>query len=356
MDNLAKSHWLDQSGRQQPFNALITGEYWPVLINGRKIHSRLQDSLYEEIYREKMSLHWEKKDQTSQECSMSINWEACAAAMKRLKISRRHWIAKHTEGMCGVGKWLVIWKEQEVADCPCCSEFEDAPHVWVCQEQEATALREEGFSRLSAWMVEAQTAPEVRTVILTRLSQWSTGSPLTPIDTSFAGLQHALHTQDGIGWDAFFEGRVAIEWEQVQETYYLWCRSRKSGRRWTIALIQKLWDVAWDLWEHRNGFVHAKENVEIREGMALIDDNIRSEFQRGPHGLQPRDHYLFDGTIGTLLQSSIIYRQRWLRRVETARARASRRQAMTLSGERQVLRNWLQGANGGQGGNGGNGN
>ena len=49
-----------------------------------------------------------------------------------------------------------------------------------------------------------------------------------------------------------------IDWEQAQEAYYKWYRSRKSARRWTTALIQKLWNVAWDLWEHRNGIVHAR--------------------------------------------------------------------------------------------------
>jgi hypothetical protein len=128
----------------------------------------------------------------------------------------------------------------------------------------------------------------------------------------FAGC----HTQDAIGWDNFFEGCIAKDWEQAQAAYYKWCRSRKSARRWTTALIQKLWNVAWGLWEHRNGIVYDAENAEILNGMAAIDNEIRAQFQQGPHGLQQRDHGLFTGPVNGILAASIVYRQRWLQRVQ----------------------------------------
>jgi hypothetical protein len=62
MDSLTKLHWLEKSGQRQPLNSTITGEYWPVFIRGRKLHSNLRNTLYEEIYREKMAVRWDKKD------------------------------------------------------------------------------------------------------------------------------------------------------------------------------------------------------------------------------------------------------------------------------------------------------
>jgi hypothetical protein len=111
---------------------------------------------------------------------------------------------------------------------------------------------------------------------------------MLPVQTDSVGLQDAIQSQDAIGWDNVFEECIAKDSEQAQDDYYKWCRSRKSAWRWTIALIQKLWNVAWDLWEHRNGgIVHAAENVEILHGMAEIDNEIRAQFQQqGPHGLQ----------------------------------------------------------------------
>ena len=130
--------------------------------------------------------------------------------MKRLKIARRHWIAKHTEGVCGVGKWLVTWQEREKEDCPRCSEFEDARHVWLCPAAEAKLIRKEGISGISQWMEEVQTGPEIRTAIETFLSQWSDNLPMLPIQTDSVGLQDtSIQSQDAIGWDNFFEGCIA---------------------------------------------------------------------------------------------------------------------------------------------------
>jgi hypothetical protein len=108
MDSLTKMHWLEMLD-------------WLIFTTGQKIHSRLHNSLYKEIYQSKMVLRWESKNHMTVDRNMLVNWEACASAMQCLKIPQRHRVAKHTEGMCGVGKWLVIWKERDNSDCPRCS-------------------------------------------------------------------------------------------------------------------------------------------------------------------------------------------------------------------------------------------
>jgi hypothetical protein len=326
-----------------PRNDTLLGEFWPIFINGQKIHSYLQSSLYEEIYRSKMSLHWERKQRMTTERSILVNWPACASAMQRLKISRRHWIAKHSEGMCGVGKWLVIWKEREHPDCPRCSAFEDAQHVWNCPSPEATLIRTTGISTLSSWMEDVQTATDINQAITTRLTQWSAQLPFTPIPLLTEDTQAAVAAQDDIGWDNFFEGRVAKDWEYAQDSHYKWCKSRRSGRRWTISLIQKLWDIAWDLWENRNDMLYAKENAEALHGMDAVDDDIHRHFQRGPVGLLPNDQALLSGSVNDVLSTPIFYRQRWLLRMDNARSRANRRQADTYQAERQLFAAWLHG-------------
>ena len=70
--------------------------------------------------------------------------------------------------------------------------------------------------------------------------------------------------QDRIGWHHFLEGSLSPLWQQVQHDYLLFIGSRRSSLRWVSALICKLWDVAWDQWEHRNGILHETEN-EVTE-------------------------------------------------------------------------------------------
>ena len=296
--------------------------------------------------RQKMASHWEKKNRFTRDQCMRINWDACEGAMRRLKIPRRNWIVKHTEGMCGVGKWLLIWKDKDTDACPLCSAPEDARHVWKCPDHRAQAVRTKGLHDLSTWMETAQTDPEIQSAIITNLTQCLNGQPPTPITETSQGVHAAIDIQNDIGWENFFEGCIAKEWEYTQIVYYEWCRSKKSGRRWTTALIQKLWDIAWDLWEYRNGIVHSSENAEILHNMAETNGAIRTQYLRGPHGLAQHDHSLFRESIEDILSASILYRQKWLKRVETARDRAARRHITTYSQERHALRAWLHSTNG----------
>jgi hypothetical protein len=88
MDNLAKAHWAKQYPLPRPDTVPITGAYWPTSIWGRQVTSALHATMYEEIYRVKMGVHWEKQERMNREHSVLVNWDACAIAMKCLKISR----------------------------------------------------------------------------------------------------------------------------------------------------------------------------------------------------------------------------------------------------------------------------
>jgi hypothetical protein len=248
--------------------------------------------------------------------------------------------------MCGVGKWLLIWKDKDTDACPLCSALEDARHVWKCPDNRAQAICTKGLNNPSTWTETEQMDPAIQSAIIAHLSQCLNSQPPIPIPETSPTIQSAINIQNDISWENFFEGCIAKEWEHNQIVYYEWCRSRKSGCRWTTALIQKLWDITWDLWEHRNGLVHAKENAETLHNMAETDGEIRAQYLRGPHGLAQCDHYLFSRPVADILSASILYRQKWLIRVETARDRAARQLITMYSRERQALRAWLQGTNG----------
>jgi hypothetical protein len=82
MDNLAKSYWQEQlHSAASTTTQALAGEYWPVFLNGRKVHSSLTKSIYEEVYRNKLAIHWEKHDRFTQEQCRRINWDACEQAM-----------------------------------------------------------------------------------------------------------------------------------------------------------------------------------------------------------------------------------------------------------------------------------
>ena len=123
--------------------------------------------------------------------------------------------------------------------------------------------------------------------------------------------------------------------------YYTWAGKSRTGRRWAVALIQKLWDIAWDLWEHRNGHVHRT----TPNNLALINAaaRIRHEYAAGSALLTAEDQHLFCQPIDTMLASPLVVQQAWLDLVQVARTQAQRRDRAAYRQERNFLRSWLQG-------------
>jgi hypothetical protein len=90
-------------------------------------------------------------------------------------------------------------------------------------------------------------------------------------------------------------------------------------------MVGKLWEIAWDLWDHRN---QIKNNIETDQDLArseAILHSVRAEYAFGRAGLPRRDWRLFQRPLLSLLASSLYYQDAWLTRVQTARARQNRR-------------------------------
>ncbi len=82
------------------------------------------------------------------------------------------------------------------------------------------------------------------------LLSWKEVWEYNPESSDHVGLEEAFEAQEQIGWKAFLEGYLSILWWEIQHKYYQPLGSHMSGKRWTIALIQKAWNVAGDQWEH----------------------------------------------------------------------------------------------------------
>jgi hypothetical protein len=67
-----------------------------------------------------------------------------------------------------------------------------------------------------------------------------------------ASTRHSMtHTSTRHSWMAsIFEEWVDSGWGKTQKLYYIMLQSRCTGKQWRITLIRKLWQIAWNLWEH----------------------------------------------------------------------------------------------------------
>ena len=80
----------------------------------------------------------------------------------------------------------------------------------------------------------------------------------------------------------FFLGRFSGEWETLQETYYVTRpeyhpKKSRKGDRWQSAVIRKVWDSWYKLWDQRNQDVHGADEkhhalIERREATRKLNE------------------------------------------------------------------------------------
>jgi hypothetical protein len=201
----------------------------------------ISSTLYGIVHSEEARSYWEDKEKIAEASLDYVNWDAIGSAMKSTKLPKRLFISKQTVGMCGVGKFMKMWKQQDTDKCPRCEASEDAAHVLKCSGEGANDIWSKALQALDDWVTNNQTDPDIQEVIMTWLHKWrySDESGITIHHT----LKVAMEQQNNIGWQSFLEGWTAMEWEFVQQDHYDFLGSRRTGKRWVIELIKKLWLV-----------------------------------------------------------------------------------------------------------------
>ena len=256
-------------------------------------------------------------------------------------------MTKHMAGMCGVGKFMLQWKQWDKDQCPRCGEPEDAPHVWTCKDPEARDIWSKAIASIELLLRKLNTDPTICHIIILYLTGWQTGEDI--LYTPPSALEAAVQEQNQIGWNRFFEGWLSSQWVIAQQHYYSVTKSNKTGRRWVIAIIQNLWDTAWDLWEHRNEVLHEKENLVTRAmGLHLNRRVTRVFLDLCSRPLRANDSHLVRLPLSKLLERNVSYKTQWLRVAEPA-LREDRHQAWQhgtrttrmVSGMQRCMLSWL---------------
>jgi hypothetical protein len=92
-----------------------------------------------------------------------------------------------------------------------------------------------------------------------------------------------------------------------------------THKRWMIAILKKVWDISWDMWEQRNGIVHETLHPRRLDQWLALQQAVRDRFQEGCDTLLPRDQQLFAKGLDTLLKGSDCEMNQWMTSVMLAR-------------------------------------
>jgi hypothetical protein len=108
---------------------------------------------------------------------------------------------------------------------------EDATHIWKCQYPRAIDVWTQAIANLEVWMQKQRTQPGIIQVICAKLLAWQRGfTEEIPVGT-FHSLQAVVQKHDEVGWQSLLEGRPSLGRSEVQQRYYEYIGSRRSGLR-----------------------------------------------------------------------------------------------------------------------------
>jgi len=284
--------------------------------------------------------YWATKLPGTTSLPATLDMQAMERALSESTPGRRRWVTKHITGHFAHGQNMQRRGQRTSTACPRCqTPVEDKVHILRCQSESARAQWKLSMKALHQWMKDQGTASEIRHAIMTYLEQWANDSP-TPghSDETFTEEQRR------IGWDRMLDGWLTRGWRDHQEKIWKNAKSRKSCLRWAAALIQKLWDVSWDMWDHRNKELYAGSEIQQQITHSLVDDRIKALYAGGAQQL-PRDALKFlRQPLATVLQYPLASKQIWLDAVNTAQQQRRRHEHGRYLGEQRFMATWLASA------------
>jgi len=114
------------------------------------------------------------------------------------------------------------------------------------------------------------------------------------------------------------DGWLTRSWRDHQEKMWKIEKSCKSSLRWTAALIQKLWEVSWDMWDHQNKELHAGTEQQQQIVHSLVNEQIKKLYAGGAQQLPHNVLKFLHTPKEVVMQYPLASKQLWVESVTTA--------------------------------------
>jgi hypothetical protein len=85
------------------------------------------------------------------------------------------------------------------------------------------------------------------------------------------------------------------------------------GKAWLQALIKKVWEVSWDMWDHRNEVRTTNITPATMRETENLNEQIIEQFEEGAASLGQKDHHLLANVFNNLgrLRTQCLRQARW---------------------------------------------
>jgi len=106
---------------------------------------------------------------------------------------------------------------------------------------------------------------------------------------------------------------------------------------------QKLWDISWDMWEHRNKEPHSGGQVQQQIIHSAVNNQIViAAYASRAQQLPQEALHLLRSPIVTILEYPLDLKQLWLALIHTAQQQHQQHEFSRYHSEQQFMVTWLQ--------------
>ena len=325
MDRKAKQYreYIESSTTYE-YSQLHFFANWTCEINGSVITENLDTHLREHIYYKQIKHYLIHNKQYSPTAVDNIDWIAIGKAAKSITMCRQIWVTKYVSGFCATGsvmKKRKLWDDQL---CPICHQCkETTSHIITCQDERSIKQYDTSITKFFHHLERVHTDPTILRIFKDTLSTSIPStfiSSIPPYETD-QEFQVAAKEQDEIGWINVFKGHLSKKWSSLQMKHY--CRMYKnppSLHHWSKSIICKLYEVAYEMWMHRNNIVHEKYEDHLnKKASEQLHQDISTEFRKGSKRILQQHKYLFKTSLRKLYKKPVIEKQYWLLTVQSSR-------------------------------------
>lgn len=292
---------------------------WTFLINGQPLYHDIDVQIRRWVHDPELRKYWKDTGKTTDASDALIDWDAIANASKGARKRQTILMTKLLSDNAPTNNNMVKWGYRKCSKCPRCGSDPETPeHVPACQQPESIEIWDKSVAALDNWLIRQQTDPTLRHQILLTLRSWKRGA-IDPL--RYDKFEQLWNEQATIGWDRFLNGFISKRWLTTQQMFYDRTQSKRTGRRWVSSLIQKIWDISWDQWRHRNEVLHGGDVLAEFHDPDTLETSIRTAFSAGaPRPCPPRFRKWFSFTnVDQLLSKPALDQRLWLRSVALIR-------------------------------------
>ena len=299
-------------------------EKWAIKLHGEKLANINSKQLYTALMRPITLKYWKNHHTFPIKDPDSVDWTSFGKALKRLPTGLQRFVTKFNSGHIGNHHMLHHRNMIPTPLCQNCSAnmVEKSSHVLRCRCATAKQAFIQNVNKIvRPALTEQKTSPLLQETILSLIFKWRNYQQIRSRDyPRDRDIRAAIKDQAKIGWNNFFLGRWSFKWQTVQEKYLVRIGSRRSSSRWTTAIINKLMNTVWKIWQTRINLKFGKDGTVQRSLHDALNQAITAQFQQGETHLITRDKYLLRSyTTEALFEYNISSKQSWLNRIISAR-------------------------------------